>query len=85
MTATTTLHCHEPWRMDMDLASDTTGQILDGRGVVVVDPYGSTLEEFSEEARYMRRIVACVNACAGVATEALEEYARSLEPKGGRG
>jgi hypothetical protein len=62
----------EPWKMDLDCESDTCGQILNADGLVVVDPYGSTLEEFAEEARYMRRIACCVNACQGISTELLE-------------
>lgn len=47
-----------------------TGHVIAG-GKVVCD--GTTLED-------ARRIVACVNACAGISTEALEEAAKE---KGG--
>jgi hypothetical protein len=59
----------EPWTLDGD------GTIVNNLTSVVVDPYGSTLEE-SEEHGYMRRIIACVNACAQLPTELLE----SLSP-----
>jgi hypothetical protein len=54
----------EPWTSSAD------GEVLDCDGQLVVDPYGSGLVE-PDEIRASRRIVACVNHCAGVPTEAL--------------
>jgi hypothetical protein len=54
----------EPW------TTSAEGEVLDAEGQIVVDPYGTTLAE-PDDVRAMRRIVACVNHCAGVPTEAL--------------
>jgi hypothetical protein len=61
----------EPWRVAEE---EQAGEILNAAGLVIVDPMGSTLD-IADEASYMRRIVACVNACAGVPTEDLERVA----------
>ncbi len=66
----------EPWRpAGADQAASeadfTDAVLLDAAGEVVVDMYGATLIE-DEEARYLRRIAACVNFCRGLPTEALE-------------
>jgi hypothetical protein len=54
----------EPW------TTSAEDEVLDAEGHIVVDPYGCTLAE-PDDVRAMRRIVACVNHCAGVPTEAL--------------
>ena len=61
----------EPWTSSAD------GEVLDCDGQLVVDPYGSGLVE-PDEVKASRRIVACVNHCKGVPTEALlRETARA--------
>jgi hypothetical protein len=67
----------EPWRVDVVAESFTVGNVLSATGQVVVDPYGSTLQELADEDRYMRRIVACVNFCQGMETGFLEALTRS--------
>jgi hypothetical protein len=54
----------EPW------TTSPSGDVLDCEGQLVVDAWGSGLVE-PDEVKAGRRIVACVNHCAGVPTEAL--------------
>ena len=80
---TTTKHTAEPWRVEAGrLANEgrTFIKALDNGGWKpfvaettrsVVDR-GDKCEEGA--AANARRIVACVNACAGIGTEALEKY-----------
>ena len=56
-------HCADPWGL-LTLLSGTPR---------VVDQYGDSFAVAISEDR-ARRIVACVNACAGIGTEALEKY-----------
>jgi hypothetical protein len=63
---------HEPWSMataDEERFADP-GCVVNGAGQTIVDPVGSTLAS-EDEARYMERIVACVNYCEGIPTAAL--------------
>ncbi len=59
---------HEPWEVD------ERGDVVDAGSDIVVDSYGCTLPE-PDDQRAMRRIVACVNACDGIATEDLKMVA----------
>jgi hypothetical protein len=56
---------YEPWTVDAG------GEISNAICNLIVDPTGSTVP-IEDEERYMRRIAACVNACAGLSTELLE-------------
>lgn len=67
----------EPW------ASSAEGEVLDREGQLVVDPYGSGLVE-PDDVRASHRIVACVNHCAGVPTEALVAETARATAGGGR-
>src|SRR5260370_21848902 len=58
----------EPWERLEE--GEQAGEVLNAAGLTIVDPIGSTLD-FRDEARYMRRIVAAINACAGISTEDL--------------
>ncbi len=60
---------HERWKIG------EFGDVVTCVGDIVVDPSWSTLRYMGPLAsgQYMRRIVACVNACHGVATEDLEQ------------
>ncbi len=51
--------CGEPWTVN------ELGEIRNAQSVLVVDPLGSELP-FESELTYMRRIVDCVNTCAGL-------------------
>jgi hypothetical protein len=67
----------EPWSAIYGLFGDGGGrydEIADATGEVVCGEYGPVEED-------ARRIVACVNACAGTPTEALEQgvLARALD------
>jgi hypothetical protein len=67
----------EPWTSSAD------GEVLDCDGQLVVDPYGSGLVE-PDDIRASHRIVACVNHCAGVSTEALVAETARATVGGGR-
>jgi len=69
----------EPWGMDVDYA----GSVTDSRGIEVYDCAGATEVHDDELDRYARRVRACVNFCAGVPTQRLEDAAllASLEEK----
>ena len=67
----------EPWTTSAD------GEVLDRDGQIVVDPYGCTLAE-PDDVRASRRIVACVNHCAGVPTEDLCRETERAAAGGGR-
>jgi hypothetical protein len=67
----------EPW------TSSAEGEVLDREGQLVVDPYGSGLAE-PDDVRASHRIVACVNHCAGVSTEALLRETARATAGGGR-
>jgi hypothetical protein len=67
-----TKHSPEPWRADVDDPSD----ILDASGAACAsgwsfDEPGGWFRQEPAEAN-ARRIVACVNACAGIPTEEVE-------------
>ncbi len=53
------------------------GDVINNRGDIVVDIFGTNLEHLGATAteQYMRRIVACVNACHYIPTENLEKIA----------
>lgn len=68
----------EPW------SQNDFGDVVNAEGETVVDVIGcevgssddvvrSYYEIMDLEQAYMRRIVACVNACEGISTEALEQ------------
>jgi len=57
---------HEPWSLD------GIGVVRDGLGRMVTDQIGAELSGVDEDTAFMRRIVACVNHCAGMRTEDLE-------------
>ena len=61
----------EPWSVD----SEDPTCVRNAEGLLVVDGYGSELFDTDEEL-HATRITACVNACAGVSTEALIRNAR---------
>ena len=60
-------HTKEPWEF-RDIYSYGIGFIY-GAGIEVAETNGNSLEEINANAK---RIVACVNACAGITNEALE-------------
>jgi len=60
-------HTKEPWEFG-DIYSYGIGFIY-GAGIEVAETNGNSLEEINANAK---RIVACVNSCAGITTEALE-------------
>ena len=64
-------HTPEPWRTDADLPFNVRPRVhaADGSLVCEVGNAGSSQDEWEANAR---RIVAAVNACAGIPTEALE-------------
>jgi hypothetical protein len=64
----------EPWVMD----PDNPGNLKNANGIVVHDAWGTELIEWDDED-YAARIAACVNACAGVPTEALLRKARAVK------
>ncbi len=67
----------EPWMID----PEHPGVLLDFTGREVYDGLGTDLIEPDEED-YAARIAACVNACAGVSTEALLRKARQSQLHG---
>jgi hypothetical protein len=67
----------EPWTSSAD------GEVLDREGQLVVDPYGSGLVE-PDDVRASHRMVACVNHCKGVPTEALLRETARATAGGGR-
>lgn len=60
-----TKHTSTPWRGEMHGVLQDWPSIVDGKGALIVRTYGPNANAD------MRRIVACVNACAGISTEAL--------------
>lgn len=64
-------HTPEPW--SKNAISPT---VYDGNGIAILRCEGRTL--IAENEANARRIVACVNACAGVSTEKLEGEASNL-------
>ena len=71
-------HTAEPWLLDNDGAPDEDGfaagdiTITDAEGLTAVAEVCAGLS-WGEQHSNARRIVACVNACAGIPTERLEE------------
>jgi hypothetical protein len=64
-----TKHSPEPWQFDeWDHVKDARGEIVVLSGFALSAGY----REFRSPEKTDRRIVACVNACAGLSTEALE-------------
>ncbi len=61
----------EPWSMDIE----HPGSVTDSRGIEVYDCAGATEVHEDELDRYARRMRACVNFCAGVPTQKLEDAA----------
>jgi hypothetical protein len=60
---------YEPWKIG------EFGDVVTCIGDIAVDPFGSTFEYMGPlaEEEFMRRIVACMNACHGVPTKDLEQ------------
>ncbi len=73
-------HSKEPWRVgksgDSVVCDDATGVRFPALDDAELNHYGGQLVCESVSAADQRRIVACVNACAGISTEALEAVAR---------
>lgn len=69
-------HTKEPWRLrGYDIDDDVTGDsfIYDGYGdLVCIVQWAPDPQDNAEAKANARRIVACVNACAGMPTEELE-------------
>lgn len=65
----TTEHTPEPWAYSVNVGP-TKGLIVEGDGSTILELF-NTLRD-SRFERNLRRIVACVNACAGINTETLE-------------
>lgn len=76
-----TKHSPEPWSAAPD---DTAGGIICATGQLCGEAWGDSGTGWSVEleAANLRRIVACVNACAGISTEALESGAPVLVREG---
>jgi hypothetical protein len=75
-----TTHSLEPWHYEMDrsvstiVAADPTGEYPGGVYVAEID--GQDVGQFATNEQHeanARRIVAAVNACQGISTEALEQ------------
>jgi hypothetical protein len=66
-----TKHSPEPWKSDDD---DSHGGIVDASGNPVCwgDDYAVDWRYFDDKSENRRRVLTCVNACAGIPTEALE-------------
>ena len=64
----------EPWAYGDDRA------VRDGAGRQVTHQVGAILSGLEEEDDFMQRIVACVNYCAGLSTECLEESVALRRP-----
>lgn len=62
---------YEPWSMDVEHA----GSVTDSRGIEVYDCAGATEVHEDRLHGYARRVRACVNFCAGVPTQKLEDAA----------
>ena len=62
-------HTKEPWEFG-DIYSYGIGFVY-GAGIEVAETNGNSLEEINANAK---RIVACVNACAGITNETLARY-----------
>lgn len=70
-----------PWRVIQDGETAEGRPVFDEDGTLVVAPYrgrhivsqfGDPIAEFIHDEGNARRIIACVNACKGIPTEALE-------------
>ena len=55
----------EPWQLTFDDGGPENPALRDADGYIIADVYG---------AHHGRRIVACINACTGVPTEALQSW-----------
>lgn len=80
-------HTKEPWRV-RDESEKGFGVWVDAPEAMVSNPGGRSYprqiledEEYPEKLADARRIVACVNACAGVPTEILQSW---LNPPDGQ-
>jgi len=60
-------HTEEPWHVDTPLGHLS---IFSAEGNCIIPTYPGI------KAANARRIVACINACAGIPTEALEAFAK---------
>jgi len=69
------LHTQEPWIVNHQTASDHSWDIVkpDTPNGVLIATLGAGIDENSTQAHNARRIVACVNACAGMDTEEIED------------
>ena len=71
---TTAVHTPEPWRIIDQSCRDYEGaEIGTGNKTVAVILTADAVEVAEEERTNARRIVAVINACQGISTEALEQ------------
>lgn len=71
-TAEATAHTPEPWMYNhAAIVQDSQGSVL--ADCEIIPPAGGTIPPPTEEVANARRIVAAVNACKGISTEALEQ------------
>ena len=69
-------HSPEPWKIAEDGSSRRPAAVVDAKGRTVAEmPHVNGIVLSTEDAR---RIVACINACQGISTEALETRPRHL-------
>ena len=65
----TTNHTPEPWKVEIGCNKETA--------ITSDDDWIAILNRLEKTQANARRIVACVNACKGVSTEALENIAKA--------
>lgn len=80
-------HTQEPWKINTDEAHDGWSIITNKSGSIIANVNGKTgpeliggmpVDRVMPAEDNARRIVACVNACSGIRTEALEHRAHML-------
>ena len=81
-------HTPEPWKISHDDSTEEWSIVTNQRGSIIANVNEETGPELVGSAHVMRkmpglenarRIVACVNACTGIRTEALENRAHMLK------
>lgn len=73
-------HAPEPWQFDSDHAPI---YIQDSQAFSVASIVANYSDEEARAVANAHRIIACVNACAGIPNEALASLDWQLMPKGG--
>lgn len=68
-------HTKEPWVYDASLPAGVYSDDVTGSIIATCEGFGLAPRPGEERAANARRIVACVNACAGIPTGALEAIA----------